>query len=151
MYRLDRMRRDYERFTKAESYIIGFELDGIVYGGIVKEIPRRYLTIQREKLRNGSHDYGLYVNARSKKVKNELLKNSIVLGTSEDLIDEKYNKGVMLEKLVYEYYGQEFKGKDAIPFYESGDINVNGVEIQVKFGLARVVSNGTLTRLKNRA
>lgn len=151
MYRLDRMRKDYEKFTKAESYIIGFELDGVVYGGLLKEIPRRYLTIQREKLRNGKHDFGLYVNARSRKVKNELLKNSIVLGTSEDLIDEKYNKGVMLEKLVYEYYGQEFRGKDNVPFYESGDITVNGVEIQVKFGLARVVSNGTLTRLKKSA
>lgn len=151
MYRLDRMRKDYEKFTKAESYIIGFELDGVVYGGLLKEIPRRFLTIQREKLRNGSHDYGLYVNARSRKVKNELLKNSIVLGTSEDLIDTKYNKGVMLEKLVYEYYGQEFRGKDNVPFYESGDINVNGTEIQVKFGLARVVSNGTLTRLKKSA
>lgn len=151
MYRLDRMRKDYEKFTKAESYIIGFELDGVVYGGLLKEIPRRYLTIQREKLRNGKHDFGLYVNARSKKVKLELLKNSIVLGTSEDLIDKKYNKGVMLEKLVYEYYGQEFRGKDNVPFYESGDINVNGIEIQVKFGLARVVSNGTLTRLKKSA
>ena len=150
MYRLDRMRKDYARFTKAESYILGFELDGVVYGGIVKEIPRRYLTIQREKLRNGQHDFGLYVNVRSKKVKMELLKNAIVLGKAEDLEDEKYNRGVMLEKLVYEYYGQEFKGKDAIPFYESGDITVDGIEVQVKFGLARVVSNGTLTRLKNR-
>ena len=151
MYRLDRMRKDYEKFTKAESYIIGFELDGVVYGGLLKEIPRRYLTIQREKLRNGKHDFGLYVNARSKKVKNELLKNSIILGTSEDLIDTKYNKGVMLEKLVYEYYGQEFRGKDNVPFYESGDITINGTEVQVKFGLARVVSNGTLTRLKKSA
>ena len=57
----------------------------------------------------------------------------------------------MLEKLVYEYYGQEFRGKDNVPFYESGDITINGIEVQVKFGLARVVSNGTLTRLKKSA
>jgi hypothetical protein len=57
----------------------------------------------------------------------------------------------MLEKLVYEYYGQEFRGKDNVPFYESGDITINGTEVQVKFGLARVVSNGTLTRLKKSA
>lgn len=150
MYKLDRMRRDYARFTKAQAYLLCFENNGTVYGGYVEEIPRRMLKVHQEKV-NGSYQKSLYVNMKTKKTQNELMKNAIILGTSEDLIDEKYNKGVMAEKLVYEYFGQEFRGKDNVPFYISGDINVDGIEIQVKFGLARVVSDSTLTRLKKSA
>ena len=91
---------------------------------------------------------GLYINVKSKKAKNELLKKAVKVGTLEDITDEKYNKGVMFEKLVYELNGQEFRGKDAVPFYQSGDITIDGKEIQVKYERARICYDTTLTKLK---
>lgn len=68
MYRLDRMRKQYEEFTAAQGYIIGFEMDGIVYGVEFDKIPRRYTKVQKECSRVGG-GYGLYVNINTKKSK----------------------------------------------------------------------------------
>ena len=147
MYRIDRMRRDYERFTKAQAYIIGFFWEGLVYGVYWDKIPRRYTKIQKECSRMGG-GYGLYVDIKSKKVRQELLKKAFYVCTLEELEDSTYNKGVMFEKAIYEMNGQEFKGKDNIPFHKGGDININGVEVQVKYLHARICYDKTLTKLK---
>ena len=44
MTRLDRMRRDYERFTKAEGYIIGFPV-----GDMVLNLIKSLVDIQKYK------------------------------------------------------------------------------------------------------
>jgi len=150
MYRIDRMRRDYERFTAAEGYAIGFHVGNDVYLAMLDKIPRRFTKLQKECSKNGG-TMGLYINVKSKKAKNELLKKAVKVGTLEDITDEKYNKGVMFEKLVYELNGQEFRGKDAVPFYQSGDITINGKEIQVKYERARICYDTTLTKLKKGA
>jgi hypothetical protein len=41
------------------------------------------------------------------------------------------NRGLALEKLITEYFGQEWKA-DSKCFTECGDININGVEYQIK-------------------
>ncbi|MCC8068752.1 MAG: hypothetical protein LIO71_03175 [Ruminococcus sp.] len=150
MYRIDRMRRDYERFTAAEGYAIGFHVGNDVYLAMLDKIPRRFTKLQKECSKNGG-TMGLYINVKSKKAKNELLKKAVKVGTLEDITDEKYNKGVMFEKLVYELNGQEFRGKDAVPFYQSGDITIDGKEIQVKYERARICYDTTLTKLKKGA
>ena len=147
MYRLDRMRRDYERFTKAQAYIIGFDVDGLVYGIQWDKIPRKYTKIQKECSKAGG-GYGLYVNVNTKKAKAELMKKAFYVCTLEELESETYNKGVMFEKAIYEMNGQEFRGKDSIPFHKGGDININGVEVQVKYLHARICYDKTLTKLK---
>jgi hypothetical protein len=86
------------------------------------------------------------------------LNKAVRVCSTEDLIDTVgytnakgkqcyYNKGVMFEKLVYEMNGQEFRGKDNVRFTEAGDITVNGKEIQVKYGRARVCYDKTLRKL----
>lgn len=147
MTRLDRMRRDYERFTKAEGYIIGFPVGDMVYGAKLDKIPRRYTKVQRECSRMGG-TYGLYINVKSKKAQAELMKNAFPVCTLAELEDSTYNKGVMFEKSVYEYFGQTFRGKDSVRFYQSGDITIDGVEIQVKYLHARICYDTTLTKLK---
>ena len=52
------------------------------------------------------------------------------------------------EKAIYEMNGQEFRGKDNVPFHKGGDININGVEVQVKYLHARICYDKTLTKLK---
>ena len=147
MYRLDRMRRDYKRFTAAEGYAIGFHVGNDVYLATMDEIPRRFTKLQKECSRNGG-TMGLYINVKSQKAKKELLKKAIKVGTLEDITDEKYNKGVMFEKLIYQLANQPWKGKDAVPFYKDGDITINGKRIQVKYERARICYDTTLTRLK---
>ena len=95
--------------------------------------------------------YGLYINVRSKKAKAELVKKAIKVGTLKDLESDKYNKGVMFEKLVYEINGQEFRGKDNVRFTEGGDIVINNKQIQVKYEHARICYDKTLSKLKKLA
>ena len=150
MYRIDRMRRDYERFTAAEGYAIGFHVGNDVYCAMLDRIPRRYTKIQKECSKAGG-GYGLYISVKSKKAKKELLKKAILVGTLSDITDDKYNKGVMFEKLVYEMNGQAFRGKDNVRFTEAGDITIDGKEIQVKYEHARICYDKTLTKLKKEA
>ena len=147
MTRLDRMRRDYEKFTKAEGYIIGFPVGDMVYGAKLDKIPRRYTKVQKECSKMGG-TYGLYINVKSKKAQAELMKNAFPVCTLAELEDGTYNKGVMFEKSVYEYFGQTFRGKDSVRFYQSGDITIDGIEIQVKYLHARICYDTTLTKLK---
>lgn len=147
MTRLDRMRRDYEKFTKAEGYIIGFPVGDMVYGAKLDKIPRRYTKVQKECSKMGG-TYGLYINVKSKKAQAELMKNAFPVCSLAELESGKYNKGVMFEKSVYEYFGQTFRGKDSVRFYQSGDITIDGVEIQVKYLHARICYDTTLTKLK---
>lgn len=150
MYRLDRMRKQYEEFTAAQGYIIGFEMNGIVYGVEFDKIPRRYTKVQRECSKAGG-GYGLYVNINTKKIKMQLMKKAFEVGTIEELESETYNKGVMFEKMVYEFFGQEFRGKDNVPFHQAGDITIDGKEIQVKFLKARICYDRTLKKLSQGA
>ena len=147
MYRIDRMRRDYERFTGAEGYAIGFHIGEDVFVAMLDRIPRRYTRVQRECSACGG-GYGLYINVKNKKAKAELMKKAVKVGTLADLQSDKYNKGVMFEKLVYEMNGQEFRGKDNVRFTEGGDIVINGKEIQVKYEHARICYDKTLKKLK---
>ena len=147
MYRLDRMRKEYEKHTAALGYAIGFHIGDDVYCAMLDRIPRRYTTIQKECSKAGG-GYGLYINVSSNKRKQELLKHAIKVGTVSDLMDDRYNKGVMFEKLVYEINGQTFRGKDSVKFYQSGDITIDGKEIQVKYEHARICYDKTLKKLR---
>ena len=140
------MRRDYERFTAAEGYAIGFHIGDDVYCAMLDTIPRRFTRVQKECKRAGG-GYGLYINVRTKKAKNELIKKAVKVGTMADLKGQ-YNRGVMFEKLIYELNGQTFRGKDNVRFTEGGDIVINGKEIQVKYEHARICYDKTLTKLK---
>ena len=83
MYRLDRMRKQYEQFTAAEGYAIGFHIGNEVYCAMLDRIPRRYTKIQKECSRIGG--YGLYINIKNKKFKNELMKKAFLIGTLADI------------------------------------------------------------------
>ena len=146
MTRLDRMRKDYERFTKAEGYIIGFPVGETVYASRIDKIPRRYTRVRKEM----SGDYGLYLYINNRKYKAQLMKTAFPICSLADL-NGKYNKGVMFEKKVVEHYGGTFRGKDTVPFYISGDFKLDGKEIQIKYLSARFCYNKTLEKLKKSA
>lgn len=132
----------YEKFNKAEKYIIGFSHKGMVYMQMVDNLNPDMITLE-----SASKNQGVSLRFRPKAAhKAQMLVESICLGTMEMLIDTKYNKGEMFEKLITEYYGQEWV-KDTVPFHKAGDINLNGVEIQIKFEKAAFCTSRTLERL----
>ena len=132
----------YEKFNKAEKYIIGFSHKGMVYMQMVDNLNLDMITLE-----SASKNQGVSLRFRPKAAhKAQMLLESICLGTMEMLIDTKYNKGEMFEKLITEYYGQEWV-KDTVPFHKAGDINLNGVEIQIKFEKAAFCTSKTLERL----
>ena len=61
--------------------------------------------------------------------------------------DCKYNKGEVFEKLVTEFYGQEWT-KDNVPFTVDGDLTVNGTAYQIKFEKATFCNEKSLANLK---
>lgn len=146
MTRLDRMRKEYEQYTAAESYILGFSEGNDVYAIELDKIPRRFTCVQKESKSNGG-GYGLYVKISQQKFRGYLLKRAYKVGTLADLEGE-YNRGVMFEKLIYEINGQTFRGKDSVKFFKSGDITLNGREVQVKYLHARICYDRTLQNLK---
>jgi len=75
MYRIDRMRRDYERFTAAEGYAIGFHVGNDVYLAMLDKIPRRFTKLQKECSKNGG-TMGLYINVKSKNELRKLVKGA---------------------------------------------------------------------------
>ena len=57
-----------------------------------------------------------------------------------------YNRGEIAEKLVTEYFGQEWV-KDNIPFTEAGDIEVNGIAYQIKYEKATFINEKQMARM----
>jgi len=56
----------------------------------------------------------------------------------------KFNRGDIMEKLIWESVKTEPWVKDASPFYEKGDINIDGIEHQIKYQRATFVSSKTI-------
>lgn len=141
------MIRNYRKYSVADSYILGFIYDKMLYMLEVAEIAPRFLNVEE-----ASRNQGENLRLRLKKAHKASLikKNPICLGSADCLNAEKYNKGEIFEKLVTEYFGQEWK-KDIKPFYECGDINVNGKEIQIKFDSATLTNTKQIARLKSRS
>ena len=56
------------------------------------------------------------------------------------------NRGLALEKLITEYFGQEWHA-DSKKFTESGDITINGIEYQIKTHKATFTNETKLREL----
>lgn len=132
----------YEKVSATATYIIGYAVKHKLYMNLINGFPAEYTTT--EEVNRGQ---GTNLRLRIRKAHKEaLLPKGIFLGEESLLTDTKYNKGEMFEKLVTEYFGQVWK-KDNIPFTVQGDINVNGVEIQIKYNSATFCNSKQLMRL----
>lgn len=132
----------YERFNKAEKYIIGFAYKHKIYMLMVDSLDSNMITLE-----SASKNQGVSLRFRPHKAdKLALMERAVCIGDEELVLDEKYNKGEMFEKVVTEYYGQEWV-KDTVPFHKAGDIVVSGVQIQIKFEKAALCTSKTLDKL----
>ena len=78
----------------------------------------------------------------------ELIATAEKLG-AESLLsaNAKYNKGENFERELTERWTAEEWVKDSIPFWQAGDIRVNGVEIQIKLDGAELTNERILGRI----
>ena len=79
------------------------------------------------------------MNAEQRRLLAETAEN---LGDYDQLIKvaDKYNDGEHFERVLTERWTGETWVKDSKPYYEGGDLRVNGVEIQVKLDGAELTN-----------
>ena len=138
----------YNIHSASHKYIVGFVRGGKVY----------YVTVSFEKLaemlkackasskRGGFNKVRVYVSAKTQKA---MIENgeAIEVATMQDLVSKKYNKGEMFEKVITETLTSDTWEKDSLPFYEGGDITVNGENIQIKLNGAELTNERCLENM----
>lgn len=137
------MINNYRKYSMADSYIIGFVSNGMLYFTEVKEIAPRFLNVEQAS-RNQGFNLRLRIKAD---YRNRLAKKAICLGSADILVADKYNKGEIFEKYITEFFGQVWT-KDTVPFYKDGDITVDGRKIQIKLDSATLTNTKQLAKLK---
>lgn len=143
------MIRNYRKFSAADSYILGFIYKHEVYMIEVKEIMPRYMRVEHESSKKGGCAK-LQLRLPQNYQKQLIRKGAICLG-SEEMLNGEYNKGVEFERIISELNGQTFRGKDNVPFYVEGDLEIDGRQVQIKFNGAQIVVERTLEKLKKGA
>ncbi len=139
----------YNNHAGAHTYIWGFVYDDNVW--MVK--TGSAVLMSALKLDKASRGAGYALRFKpSKGTKVWLLSKGAEVLCSEEFFNEllastKYNRGEIFEKLVTEHFGQVWT-KDNIPFTEQGDINVNGIEIQIKFEKATFINEAQIERME---
>lgn len=140
------MIRNYRKFSAADSYILGFIYKHEVYMIEVKEIMPRYMRVEHESSKKGGCAK-LQLRLPQNYQKQLMRKGAICLG-NEEILNGEYNKGVEFERLISEMNGQTFRGKDNVPFYVEGDLEIDGRQVQIKFNGAQIVVERTLKKLQ---
>ena len=135
--------RYYRKFSGADAYIIGFNYKKNFYMIEVEEIMPRYIRVERaSSARGGGEKLQLRLKNQHKE---QLIRKGAI---KVEFIPTKGNKGRQFERFVYEQNGQQFRGDDHVGFWVCGDININGIEYQIKLEGAQIVTFDTLHNLQ---
>ena len=144
----ERMINRYNELAYTHNYIYGFTFHDLVYMVKTTADVMPYV-LKLDKASRGA-GYSLRFCPTTEQKVLLLTKGAQVLCSKEFfdtcLKESKYNKGEIFEKMVTEYYGQEWT-KDIVPFTEDGDLTVNNVAYQIKFEKATFTNEKTLARL----
>lgn len=142
---MENMLMGYNATTAATLYFIGFILHGLVYGGFVKALPLEALQLSRESTARGG---ALKIRVRFKKdVKLALEARGIVKPlTTLNMLEanKQYNRGDNFEKWVVENIAGKQWTKNSTPYWISGDMELNGEQVQIKFDGAELVNEKSL-------
>lgn len=141
---------EYNARNAAHTYALGFTLKGRVFATIVNaETCAQVVKLDRAS-RGAGQSLRFKPNTGDKL--DLFSAGKVIELCSADVFkalvaESKYNKGEIFEKLVTEYFGQTWV-KDNVPFTEAGDINVDGIEIQIKFEGATFCTEKQILRLR---
>jgi len=144
------MIRNYRKFSAADAYIIGFVYKHDLYMVTLDEIYPRFMKVERESSKKGGREK-LQLRLCNKYKEQLINRHGAEKIGDETMLISNYNKGVTFEKLVSEMNGIEYRGKDSVGFWVAGDIELNGVQYQIKLEGAQIVVSSTLENLKKSA
>lgn len=141
------LKRHYHTHSAAHTYIVGFMRDGKVYYVTVDwNQLRKWLKESRTaSSRGGVLALRVYVPAADQK-------KALLDGTAKELcaveeLNQLPNKGDAFEKIVVETLTGTVWTKCKTTFYESGDMNLNGEEIQIKLTSATLTDEKVITNM----
>lgn len=149
----EEMIKTYELFSKADAYQFGFEYHGDLYSYYTNDLNTIEAALKFDRT---SEKRGGYAKIRvrfSEKLKVALIENkkAVRLGNVSVLnYADKWNKGEHFEHYIHDINGMHYE-KDRIPFYVMGDIELNGLQIQLKYNGATLAEEPTLMKLLARA
>lgn len=129
--KMTNMVTEYEKYSKAHSYILGFERKGNLYA-VKMGFEELAMSIRYTVSSRGNEQARIYISSENRKAYIASGRAVIIAKAEELEADSKHNKGDNFERIVSESYGIAWTGKNSVPFWVAGDINVNGEEIQIK-------------------
>lgn len=140
----DEMIRRYNALTAAHWYLVGFTFEGKLYALALEELPAQMLGITRTSSRRGNV---MKLRLRlGEKLKKALVADgtAALLGDADLVEAEGHNKGEVFEKLMVEALTGKTWHKDSTPFWQAGDLELDGWQVQVKFEEAEVTNERVL-------
>lgn len=136
----------YNKNSAAHSYWFGFILAGLVYvvcGMTFDELSAFFKNDRAATSKGGFRKIRIKATAAELRA---LTAKAIVLGAESILLDDYWNRGEMLEKIITERFAGEKWSKDSVPFFVDGDATINGVKVQIKLNGAELTNEKILKR-----
>ena len=139
----------YNSKAYTHNYIFGFNYKGNVY--MVKTTSKVLAYVLKLDKASRGKGYSLRFKPNNK-IREMLLADGAELICSVEMFkslvaDSKYNKGEIFERLVTEWYGQEWE-KDNVPFTDDGDLTVDGIAYQIKYEQATFITEAQMMRMR---
>lgn len=140
--------KNYNEFSFTHNYVFGFEYKENIYYTIATAEILPYVLCLDSASRGAGYSLR-YKPTNEQKIL--LLQNAKVLCSADFFKSEVnssiYNAGEIFEKLFTELNNQKWE-KDRVPFYEAGDIEINGIAYQIKFNKATFTNEKQMARLR---
>lgn len=142
------MIKNYRKYTAANGYIFVFTFQHKLYFVKTAEIMPRWINESyNSSSSGGGRKIVFYLPVKDKE--RFVKKGAICLGSDSLLKETPYNnKGRASEYIIFNYFGIEGYTPDTIPFYEDGDITIDGIKFQIKFQSSSIVNEKTLEKCK---
>ena len=138
----------YNALAFTHLYIFGYSENGKIRAAFGTSDDLYKVCKLDKASRNGGNSLRFIPTKEQKKFLDTL--NGFTLCTAQEFktmtTTSKYNSGEVFEKLITEFFGQEWK-KDFVSFTQAGDIEISGTPYQIKFERATFASEKTLERL----
>lgn len=143
--------KNYNELSYTHNYMFGYSDNGTIYCAIGTADALPYVcTLDR-----ASRGAGFALRYKPTKNQKSFLRTLPTFALcSKEFFDLsvnscKYNAGEVFEKMVTEYFGQEWK-KDNVPFTDDGDLTVDGVAYQIKYEKATFINEKTLQKMRTK-
>lgn len=148
MMNLEELLAGHDAHTAAQEYVLGFVRHSVLYALRTRELPRTALKLNRTSSAKGGWSA---VRVRlSAELKEQLVAaGAKALGPASLLEDpDEPNKGVVFERITASWLGVRWERKSNAPWWEAGDLLVDGKQVQVKLDNATLLTEQHLLHLR---